>query len=150
MINQINDFTVDAKVLRRGIGGCLGFFCHHAYAHSTEAGRKQIPGAFKGVDLAVFSAFKRLGMEVGIHPILQAEHGWYDASEQRWGGLPAKRLWQKSDRKGKERDIVDEWQDSVNGAYQAMGDDLFDPDGKYMYDRDRSMRKKREWISAYL
>ncbi|KAL9015715.1 MAG: hypothetical protein Q9180_008847, partial [Flavoplaca navasiana] len=131
-------------------GGCLGFFCHHAYAHSTEAGRKQIPGAFKGVDLAVFSAFKRLGMEVGIHPILHADRGWGDASEHRWGGLPAKRLRQKSDRKGKKGDIVDRWQDSVNGAYQAMGHDLFDEDTLYKYDRDWRIHEKREWISAYL
>ncbi|KAL8895149.1 MAG: hypothetical protein Q9192_003812, partial [Flavoplaca navasiana] len=139
------DLLFDAEVLMHGIGGCIGFFCHHAYAHSTEVGRKQIPGAFKGVDLAVFSAFKRLGMQVGVHPILQADHGWYE-SEHQWGGLPAKRLWQKSDRKGKKRDVVDRWQDSVNGAYQAMGHDLFDEDTMYKYDRDWSMHEKREWI----
>ncbi|KAL9129394.1 MAG: hypothetical protein Q9175_007307 [Cornicularia normoerica] len=45
-------------------GGILGFFCHHQYAHSQESGRKSIPGAFNGVDLAIFSVFNAFGLEI--------------------------------------------------------------------------------------
>lgn len=53
------------------VGGTLGFFCHHQYAHSQESGRKSIPMAFKGVDLAIYSVFQALGLTVGIHPIVK-------------------------------------------------------------------------------
>ena len=66
-------------------GGILGFFCHHQYAHSQKSGRKSIPGAFKGVDLAIFSVFHALGLKVGVHPIIQNK-------SETMGGLPAKDL----------------------------------------------------------
>ncbi|KAL8788905.1 MAG: hypothetical protein Q9213_001428 [Squamulea squamosa] len=75
-------------------GGCIGFFRHHAYAHSTEAGRKLIPDAFKGVDLAIYSAFASLGLDVGVHPILHRKTSvtWHDDVESGWGGMSAKEL----------------------------------------------------------
>ncbi|KAL8867677.1 MAG: hypothetical protein Q9174_005507, partial [Haloplaca sp. 1 TL-2023] len=75
-------------------GGHLGFFCHHAYAHSTEAGRRQIPGAFKGLDLAIFSAFRRLGLKVKAHPILHKKKSWDYGTDydNEWGGMSAKEL----------------------------------------------------------
>jgi hypothetical protein len=66
-------------------GGILGFFCHHQYAHSSETGRKSIPMAFKGVDLAVYSVFQALGLKVGVHPTIENRSG-------RMGGLSAKIL----------------------------------------------------------
>ena len=52
------------------IGGTLGFFCNHQYAHTSNSGRKIIPMAFKGVDLAIYSVFKALDLNVGVHPIV--------------------------------------------------------------------------------
>ena len=61
-------------------GGVLGFFCHHAYAHSTESGRMGLPGALKGVDLAVFAVFMALGLDVKVVPVIKKPDG-------SWGGL---------------------------------------------------------------
>lgn len=61
-------------------GGVIGFYCHHQYAHSQESGRKSIPAGFKGVDLAIYSVFHILGLEVGVHPIVENEF-------QKMGGL---------------------------------------------------------------
>lgn len=71
------------RFMRRG--GILGFFCHHQYAHSQESGRKTVPGAFKGVDLAIFSVFHALGLKVGIHPIVYNR-------DARMGGLSSREL----------------------------------------------------------
>lgn len=53
------------------VGGTLGFFCQHQYAHSQESGRKSIPMALKGVDPAIYSVSQALGLTVGIHPIVK-------------------------------------------------------------------------------
>ena len=70
------------------IGGRLGFFCNHQYAHTHDAGRKSIPAAFKGVDLAVFTTFHSLGLKPAVRPVLK------DDSHQApvWGGLSADEL----------------------------------------------------------
>jgi hypothetical protein len=68
--------------LRRG--GVLGFFCHHAYAHSSESGRTGLPGGLKGVDLAVFAVFAALGMGVRVVPVVRKPGGG------EWGGLRVK------------------------------------------------------------
>ena len=66
-------------------GGLLGFFCHHQYAHARESGRKSLPRAFKGVDLAVYTVFNSLGYKAGIHPIVKNV-------SNKWGGLSANTL----------------------------------------------------------
>ncbi|KAL8689089.1 MAG: hypothetical protein Q9218_005158 [Villophora microphyllina] len=67
-------YSIASEILREpefmSKGGCIGFFCHHAYAHSTEAGRKLLPGVLKGVDLAVYSASTSLGLAVDVRPVL--------------------------------------------------------------------------------
>lgn len=56
-------------------GGLIGFFCHHQYAHAHGSGRKSLPHAFKGVDLAVYSVFHSLRLKVGVHPIIKNKYG---------------------------------------------------------------------------
>lgn len=70
------------------LGGTLGFFCNHQYAHTHDAGRKSIPAAFKGVDLAVFTTFHSLGLKPAVRPVLK------DDSHQApvWGGLSVEEL----------------------------------------------------------
>ncbi|KAI4236368.1 MAG: hypothetical protein LQ349_002597 [Xanthoria aureola] len=115
-------------------GGWLGFFCHHAYAHSTEAHRKLIPGVFKGVDLAVFSAFSRLGLAVSVHPILHKRGSWlYDEDiKNEWGGLSAKELLQGSVSEGNTTgDFVEGYFEAVDRRYREMVDHGDEDDSDY-------------------
>lgn len=78
----VQDMLRQPAFLRRG--GVLGFFCHHAYAHSSESGRTGLPGGLKGVDLAVFAVFAALGMGVRVVPVVRKPGGG------GWGGLRVK------------------------------------------------------------
>ncbi|KAL8743108.1 MAG: hypothetical protein Q9184_008153 [Pyrenodesmia sp. 2 TL-2023] len=71
-------------------GGRIGFFCHHQYAHAHKSARKSLPLAFKGVDLAIYSVFRSLGLSVGIHPIIRNR-------SKRTGGISMKQLLQDDD-----------------------------------------------------
>lgn len=77
-------------------GGVLGFFCHHQYAHAQGDNRKPIPGAFKGVDLAVYSVFDTFGLKIGIHPIVSNEEREEDGEKSgelwRMGGISCQEL----------------------------------------------------------
>ena len=64
-------------------GALIGVFCNHQYAHSQSSGRLSLPGSLKGVDLAVFAAFKALGLKVLVKPVME-KYGWNGHS---WGGL---------------------------------------------------------------
>ena len=78
-------------------GALLGLFCNHQYAHSQSSGRLSLPGSLKGVDLAVFAAFKALGLKVMIRPVMEKD-GWYGKS---WGGLRVRHNG-KEDKRGEE------------------------------------------------
>ncbi|KAJ4356849.1 uncharacterized protein N0V89_004886 [Didymosphaeria variabile] len=54
--------------------GNLGIFCQHAYAHSTEEGAKALPGILKGADMAVYSVFQALGLDISVRPIYDLKH----------------------------------------------------------------------------
>ena len=98
LYNIVRDMLQDSDFMRDGvkvnprlkdpmliplIGGILGFFCHHQYAHTNESGRKSIPHAFKGIDLAIYSVFRQFKLVVGIHPIIKNR-------EDAFGGIPMK------------------------------------------------------------
>ncbi|PLN86495.1 hypothetical protein BDW42DRAFT_158595 [Aspergillus taichungensis] len=64
-------------------GGVIGFYCSHAYPHSSALAKIQLPSALKGSDIILYSIFKSLGMEVDVLPILDIdpfhESYYYDA-----------------------------------------------------------------------
>ncbi|KAL8957925.1 MAG: hypothetical protein Q9193_004919, partial [Seirophora villosa] len=73
LYNIVRDMLQEPTFLRNG--GLIGFFCHHQYAHAHGSGRKSLPHAFKGVDLAVYSVFHSLRLKVGVHPIIKNKSG---------------------------------------------------------------------------
>ncbi|KAL8840466.1 MAG: hypothetical protein Q9176_003792 [Flavoplaca citrina] len=75
--------AIEPTFLRKG--GLIGFYCSHQYAHATYSGRKSLPHAFKGVDLAIYSVFRNLGFNVGVHPIIKNE-------QYQMGGISYKQL----------------------------------------------------------
>ncbi|KAL8948013.1 MAG: hypothetical protein Q9222_005764 [Ikaeria aurantiellina] len=85
-------------------GGIIGFFCHHAYAHSTESGRKMLPGGLKGIDLAVYSVFHGQGLKTNVQPILHKHPTttWRTGSSNSWGGLSVRELMQDTSSTDKE------------------------------------------------
>ncbi|KAL8830788.1 MAG: hypothetical protein Q9170_005571 [Blastenia crenularia] len=112
-------------------GGLLGFFCHHQYAHAHDSGRKSLPHAFKGVDLAVYSVFRSLGLKVGLHPVIENPEGGM-------GGMSSKKLMEdKYD--ASQGDHVDLFFKKSHGRFeefvQKHGIDI----------NDRQYEKDEEW-----
>jgi hypothetical protein len=64
-------------------GGYLGIGCQHAYAHSTEQGAQELPAILKGSDMAVYSIFKALGLQVVVRPIFDLKNNWYFGLEKQ-------------------------------------------------------------------
>ncbi|KAF6224617.1 hypothetical protein HO173_012960 [Letharia columbiana] len=107
-------------------GGILGFFCHHQYAHSQRSGRKSIPGAFKGVDLAIFSVFHALGLKVGVHPIIENR-------SENMGGLSAREL-MRGRTVPREGDFVENCLTNLSGKPTHLRGEGFDEDVEISYD----------------
>ncbi|KAG6994153.1 hypothetical protein G7Y79_00046g082040 [Physcia stellaris] len=51
-------------------GAVLGVFCSHKYAHTDGTAQGRLPQGLKGIDRAVYSAFRDLNVEVEVLPIL--------------------------------------------------------------------------------
>ncbi|KAL8772410.1 MAG: hypothetical protein Q9209_002361 [Squamulea sp. 1 TL-2023] len=112
LYNIMADMLHDPQFMRKG--GYIGFFCHHAYAHSAESEHERISGKLKGVDLAVYSAFCALALEVSIRPVL---HKTADSSGHKlrvpYGGLSVKKLFAGS-KKTRPADNVDFVEDHLD------------------------------------
>jgi hypothetical protein len=62
-------------------GGTLGFYCAHKYAHTRKGMKNLMPFALKGIDVAVFSVFRSLGLKVSVRPILDTSNlEWMDGT----------------------------------------------------------------------
>ena len=59
------------------VGGVLGMFCAHAYPTTSNLAQILLPQALKGADLALYSSFESLGLEVEILPVLEDEEGYF-------------------------------------------------------------------------
>ena len=123
------------------LGAVLGFFCNHQYAHSQSSGRRSLPGSLKGVDLAVFAAFKALGLKVHVKPIM-ARNGWGDGSNS-WGGLRVRAV--EEDNSQSEQPKIESDNRRRKGAPKFDGDygtvyahgDSGDEGSDYYEDEDR-------------
>jgi hypothetical protein len=56
------------------VGGRLGIFCQHAYAHTHEDGARALPAVLKGSDMAVYTVFQALGLRTQVRAILDLRH----------------------------------------------------------------------------
>lgn len=50
-------------------GGFLGFYCQHAYPHSSRA--SGLPDTLKGIDMMLYEIFRALGYKVDLRPVLK-------------------------------------------------------------------------------
>lgn len=74
-------------------GGTLGFYCEHAYAHTNDRLKKQLPHALKGADAIFYTVCRQVGLDVNVKPILdEANDDFYedepededDEDEEEW------------------------------------------------------------------
>lgn len=63
-------------------GGYLGFYCSHAYAH-TNTDAVILPDMLKGLDMIIWEAFGRLGLEASVKPVLSLEYFYDDEDQDR-------------------------------------------------------------------
>lgn len=52
------------------LGGTLGFYCQHAYAHTSDYHNERLPMALKGLDAVFYAIFYHLGHSVGMHAVM--------------------------------------------------------------------------------
>ena len=65
-------------MLNELIGGVLGFYCGHEYAHTDISAKDRLPFALRGVDVAIYTVFRALGLSIDVRPILVDERFSYD------------------------------------------------------------------------
>ena len=72
------------------LGGLLGIWCSHAYAHSHSQSIHNLPSSLKGVDMAMYEIFRALGLQVTVRPILDERTRDYfdDSEDDRVPGRP--------------------------------------------------------------
>ena len=119
----------------------LGFFCHHQYAHSHESGRFFIPAAFKVVDLAVYSVFRALGLNVGVHPIVQNK-------SENLCGMYMKRLTQEP-LPGSKGDHVKGFLERLKANEDRPDRHGYGSEGSVSGGLDRSLERRSIWIPPW-
>ncbi|KAH6680481.1 hypothetical protein B0J14DRAFT_648860 [Halenospora varia] len=67
-------------------GGTLGFHCSHKYAHTDGTANVRLPHALKGLDVVMYTIFKKLGMKVHVKPILEEEFS--EGEDEEGNDLP--------------------------------------------------------------
>ncbi|KAL4939739.1 hypothetical protein BDV06DRAFT_230867 [Aspergillus oleicola] len=108
-------------------GGFLGFYCAHAYPHSTMHAKGLLPRGLKGGDLTVYTVLKCLGVEVKVLPVLgRSEIEEEDDEEEQYASKAKGRKSKKAKIVGKElHDIVmKDWQSDGYEDYSINHLDL--------------------------
>lgn len=62
-------------------GGYLGFYCSHAYAH-TNTDAAILPDMLKGLDMIIWEAFGRLGLEASVKPVMNVDNFYYEEDDR--------------------------------------------------------------------
>ncbi|KAK2759945.1 hypothetical protein FQN54_002681 [Arachnomyces sp. PD_36] len=63
-------------------GGVLGSFCLHPYPHTGDTAASNFPKILKGTDMALFSAFKSLRLNVKVLPVLETRWRPHDPPDE--------------------------------------------------------------------
>lgn len=67
------------------IGGVLGVYCHHNYAHATNSPDERIPSMLKGADAAIWAVCAGFGLDTETQPVyLTTANG--ETWRPRWHG----------------------------------------------------------------
>ncbi|KAE8442380.1 hypothetical protein EG329_003396 [Mollisiaceae sp. DMI_Dod_QoI] len=77
-------------------GGILGFYCAYKYAHHTSRASDLMPWALKGIDVAIYSVFRSLGLDVSANPILEKNDTIERMEEERLEEFYQKHGWDYS------------------------------------------------------
>ncbi|THV47546.1 hypothetical protein BGAL_0304g00180 [Botrytis galanthina] len=77
---------VQPGFMKRGIvdvllGGVIGFYCDHLYAHTQDDTDDIMPYALKGIDMTNFNTFQSLGLVVKACPVLCMDDYFEDEEE---------------------------------------------------------------------
>lgn len=100
--------------------GCtLGFYCEHAYAHSNDRLRKQLPHALKGADAIFYTVCRHVGIDVKVKPVMaDVDDEYYEEDDD--------------DEKDRKKEQKEDHQDFLDS--EIVGTDLHDlkliPDGE--------------------
>ncbi|KAL3461651.1 hypothetical protein BJX64DRAFT_289064 [Aspergillus heterothallicus] len=82
----MKDLLAQDDFMKRG--GILGFYCSHAYPHSSSLAYTYLPESLKGADLVLYSVFQSLGIELAILPIIHSRDSDYGGGRHvRWDYL---------------------------------------------------------------
>ncbi|OQD86871.1 hypothetical protein PENSOL_c084G03942 [Penicillium solitum] len=63
-------------------GGAFGFYCSHAYPHTSDEAPMLLPRALKGADLVLYSVFKSLGIQINVVPVIMEDDYKGDEDEE--------------------------------------------------------------------
>jgi hypothetical protein len=55
------------------LGGNMGKYCSHAYAHNNNQSIQSLPAMLKGSDMITYEVFRSLGLPIFVRPILNVE-----------------------------------------------------------------------------
>ncbi|KAJ5193865.1 Oxoglutarate/iron-dependent dioxygenase [Penicillium cf. griseofulvum] len=75
----LKELIIDPGFMKKG--GAFGFYCSHAYPHTSNEARMLLPRALKGADLVLYSVFKSLGIHIDVVPVI-IEEDRYSRREQ--------------------------------------------------------------------
>ena len=104
-----------------------------------------IPGAFKGVDLAVFSVYHALGLRVNVLPVIHKRQAisWLDDPINEWGGLSVTKLLEQPDRRPAVKgDWVEYCLDMISPCNEDVSAEQEGEDSELEYDDDEGQSEK--------
>ncbi|KAJ5926048.1 hypothetical protein N7516_007821 [Penicillium verrucosum] len=67
----MKELVMEPAIMKEG--GAFGFYCSHAYPHTSDEAPMLLPRALKGADLVLYSVFKSLGIQINVVPVIMED-----------------------------------------------------------------------------
>ncbi|KAJ5579842.1 uncharacterized protein N7459_005827 [Penicillium hispanicum] len=78
-------FYSDCEHEIKTISGVLGFFCSHAYPHTSDDASQFLPHGLKGADLALYAVLRSFRIQVEVLPVLISDDEKLEDSDLSYG-----------------------------------------------------------------